>query len=529
MNLARKAKCRCLILLALLSGGAACSAFSLLGPYASWMTQTNGYREPGDIGGPMNIGQGYRWNVPTVTYAFDQSFLDFFGSNGVTAVEKAIQIINRLPRASNLVMTNYPLNTLRANYEAAGGSLVDLKSAALACMIEQMGLASPTRWVFAFRRWNPMYAISIYQSENWWSPQDIPYYIIKRNFDPQTLQASRYVNGTRYTGTVQTWQLPGAYQISDVLEDQVDPLDNSLTAVADGGWGSPGNFNTGLTRDDVGGLRYLLRTNTLNYEILLPDVHGVQSPPPPLPPPQNTGAWQPPPPPIPYRFVNGALRPGVEKITFARHPYNARLNKSSPLTYRYTDTYIINGIVRHQLLERTVKQPDFLFSVGDLNDGKSPPPLFSRTSTSNWWNSAAASTNSDRTGPGVIRPPVIITFHRNPWLQTQDDLPSGFAQTSPRLGSFDGSANPPIAFPEGPLPSDTNHLTIRLWLFSWFGLGRETYVWRLAIPVGGRVILQASDDLTSWLPQATVSNDGRTIDWYHWRSSPTRFFRVVPE
>jgi hypothetical protein len=35
MNLRRKAKCEILILLSLLSGGVACPAFSLLGPYAS--------------------------------------------------------------------------------------------------------------------------------------------------------------------------------------------------------------------------------------------------------------------------------------------------------------------------------------------------------------------------------------------------------------------------------------------------------------------------------------------------------------
>ncbi len=62
-------------------------AFSLLGPYADWMDQTLAYKQPGDIGGPMDINEEYRWNVPVVTYAFDQSFLDYFGSNGAAAVE----------------------------------------------------------------------------------------------------------------------------------------------------------------------------------------------------------------------------------------------------------------------------------------------------------------------------------------------------------------------------------------------------------------------------------------------------------
>jgi hypothetical protein len=363
----------------------------------------------------------------------------------------------------------------------------------------------------------------------------IPSFIIKRNFDPKTFTASPYVNGTLYTGYAYGFSNSVNLTFADVDEYAVDPLADTHTAVADRfaasiySFSAGGYYYTGLTRDDVGGLRYLLRTNTLNYETLLPDVQGIQTPPPPLPPPRNTGPWQPPPPPIPYRFVNGALRPGVEKITFARHPYNARLNKSSPLTYRYADTYITNGIVRHQLLERRVKQPDFLFRAADLNDGQFLPPMFSRTSTSNWWNSAAGSTNVDRTGPGVIRPPVSITFQTNPWLLTYDFSPSDAAEVGPRLGSFDGTTNAPVVYGVSQIPSSTNLMTVRLWLFNTPGAAPEGYVWRLAIPVGGRAILQASDDLKTWLPQATVTNDGRTVDWYHWRSSPMRFFRVVPE
>jgi hypothetical protein len=57
------------------------AAFSLLGPYEAWMQTSNCFRlpvtlpynQPGDIGGPMCISNGYRWNVPFVTYGFDQS------------------------------------------------------------------------------------------------------------------------------------------------------------------------------------------------------------------------------------------------------------------------------------------------------------------------------------------------------------------------------------------------------------------------------------------------------------------------
>ena len=82
-------------------------AFALLGPVQPWMQMTNGVINPGDIGGPMCISNGYRWNVPVVTYGFDQSFLNYFGSNGVAAVESAIQILNDLPPASQIALTNY--------------------------------------------------------------------------------------------------------------------------------------------------------------------------------------------------------------------------------------------------------------------------------------------------------------------------------------------------------------------------------------------------------------------------------------
>jgi len=85
--------------------------------------------------------------------------------------------------------------------------------------------------------------------------------------------------------------------MADAVEFPIDPLSDTFTAVADGAL-APGAFYTGLTRDDAGGLRYLLTTNNINYETLLSGVHGTGA---------NAGS-----------FVNGALRHGVDKITFVR-------------------------------------------------------------------------------------------------------------------------------------------------------------------------------------------------------------------
>src|SRR5437773_444003 len=99
-------------------------AFSLLGPYAPWMDEAKSFSQPGrDIGGPMDIGEGYRWNAPVVTYGFDKSFLEFFGSNGVAAVESAIDVLNNLPPASELDPANYPTQVIRVNFQAASQGL----------------------------------------------------------------------------------------------------------------------------------------------------------------------------------------------------------------------------------------------------------------------------------------------------------------------------------------------------------------------------------------------------------------------
>src|SRR6266404_526205 len=59
-----------LLLIALVSWLSAVPAkgFALLGPYADWMDVTNGFRQFDDIGGP--IKEGYRWNVPVLSYGF---------------------------------------------------------------------------------------------------------------------------------------------------------------------------------------------------------------------------------------------------------------------------------------------------------------------------------------------------------------------------------------------------------------------------------------------------------------------------
>ena len=76
------------------------SAFSLMGPFASWQTAAIGYNLPGDVGGPMTLSEDYRITVPVLNYGFDGTFLSFFGANGVAAVNAAMGILNARLRSN---------------------------------------------------------------------------------------------------------------------------------------------------------------------------------------------------------------------------------------------------------------------------------------------------------------------------------------------------------------------------------------------------------------------------------------------
>jgi hypothetical protein len=497
----------------LLLGKATCLGFSLVGPYAGWMQKTNGYRLPGDIGGPMDIGQGYRWNVPVVTYGFDQSFLDYFGSNGVTAVEGAIQILNDLPSASVLTLTNFPLDTIRFNYTAQALRFFDLKATTLPLLLEQMGLASPTRNVLDLLRFDP---VLIYTDESTWPPGTIPNLIIERNFDPESLLPRHSVNGNNYFG-VAAFSYP---DIWDVVEIGIDPGNDFYdSAVADWrnlSWAYPfgqqlafsGAFVfLGLTRDDVGGLRYLLSTNTVQLETLLSDVHGIGT---------NAGA-----------FVNLAPRPGVEKIWFVRQQYDSLLDRYIPITNQYTDTYINNNVIMHQSLERVVTQPDILFSAGELSVGIGMAPAYTRSGTSNWWNSASAAGNTNA-GPGVIRPPVKITFgKRGPFVPSYESVILIYNYEDFRWASFDGTLAPMVVYPESPTFVDAGQLKIHLNLIRPDSTSQ--IIWQAPVAFGGQAVLQTSTNFVDWVSVIAVTNHGGAVNWDYWYpQQPQRFFRAVP-
>src|SRR6516162_5722686 len=85
--------------------------FALLGPLnEAYQVPTIGYGFGQDIGGPKNLGEFYRHNTPVMYYAADAAFWNYFGSNGVAAVDAAFGMFNGLNNVSSYSsdLTEFP-------------------------------------------------------------------------------------------------------------------------------------------------------------------------------------------------------------------------------------------------------------------------------------------------------------------------------------------------------------------------------------------------------------------------------------
>ncbi len=421
------------------------SAFSLTGPFATWETAALGYSPGGvgfDIGGPMNLGEGYRWNVKTMTYGFTKSFQDYFGQRGIDEVNKAFAILNGLPPVSRMSQTlsEFPQDTRGINMQAFSLGLFDLKTEALGLLINQLGVADSTRYVWTLRsRATPAGATN--------------YVVVMRNFDPVTWNPSPYVNGVLYTYTI--GEFGPVVRFTDAVESTVDPLALGFNTASHidlngninipAGY-FPGVYYTGLTRDDVGGLRYLLSKKLLNVENLPTNIIGGASSP-----------WMPVGVLATNTIVRIAMRPGVDKIAFKQLKYYGFF---PGFTNVYTDVYVVNG---HSFSQRVqdvqILQPDIVFTAGDFGvDGNGGIPfLTSRTPAAAWANNSNIQDNTPAVGevdgPGVVQPTIIIGFSNvGPYLA--NSFPGFMNQFNPASSfggwaAFDGSANPPFIFPNG--------------------------------------------------------------------------------
>ena len=291
-------------------------AFSMLGPVGNggdvWQAQEIGYNPLGNTDvaydiidptyiGPKNLGEGYRRNTAVMYYAFSPSFGDYFGSNGEYAVQQAFDILNGafngrtnaplflyspnngilgdtngspaiLLNVTNSVdfysagLTEFPLDSEEVNYQAQVLELQDIKSFTLAVLAEEMGLADPIRYAWALHSRDHVGSIPC--------PVGMEYTVVQRNFDISPspvnhVQYSPYVNGELISYLIyENCDAPGETPPAAAARPFLaDPLVNN-PPVASGGmglaWLGIGGFYTGLTRDDIAGLRWLYSTNNFD-------------------------------------------------------------------------------------------------------------------------------------------------------------------------------------------------------------------------------------------------------------------------
>jgi hypothetical protein len=268
-----------------------------------------------------------------------------------------------------------------------------------------------------------------------------------------------------------------------------------------------------LTRDDVGGLSYLLSTNNINYETLLPGIVA-------------SGA-------NPNAVVNGAWRPGVDKITFMPQQVNPVSGNYLSLTNQFTDIYRTNASFYQQQLVRVISQPDFLFSAGDVVPDSIGLPFFRRTGTTNWLNNSVANGNTNGTGPGIIRPQVRIVFNKLGLTPFTYGYPSDETvrfDVSAFWSTFDISTNTPFNYPIS--RSGTNELMVRMWLANgkyptWI---TRRFEWKAFSTPGAQFVFQTSTNLAGWINLFTVTNNSSVCTYFNqFPTSQSRYYRLVAQ
>jgi hypothetical protein len=473
-----------------------------------------GYSLPGDIGGPRPLQEGYRWNVPLVTYGFDSSFVSYFGQEGIAEVEKAIATLNALPAASAIELTGYPLETKGFNLEAESLQLLDLNSHVLALLLEQMGLAKPERFVWALRARDA-------------SPSTTNYVVLNLNYDPVTFRNSSAVNGINYQYVIMDALGPGESVWASAVEWFVpDPLHLPHSSVAGGlvdgefylgaapnlagGSGlGPGQYFNGLTRDDIGGLRFLLSSENAIAESLPPGVLAAG--------------------PDPSAFIPTAVRPGVEKIAFARHEYSAQTARFLPFTNRFQDVTLHNGLRSTQSVQRVVRTPDFLFRAADLGGSISDfgsatfftPLIFQRSDSAHWTNHAALNGRPGGGGPGVILPPVEITLNTLATYSHAADLP--------QWGAFGLAADAPYRFLGQNSDSTATRIVRSRIVETTSG---PQFEWTFLKRTHWRYLVETSTDLVNWSLFTDIEPSTNSANAVTMRAAVTagpgaRYFRVV--
>ena len=290
-----------------LLGTPSARAFVMIGPMDVAEVSSGGidFNYTDDLGGPKDLKTFFRWNTPMLTYAFDASFMQYFGLEGREAVKEAFTIVNDFfenDDYSGVSALDYTKHGFRSNYNttwenrtAKEAGIIDLKSLVLGMVVNQLGLGNPHRYAFGAR------AITTNAAGT-----QLNFNVRLRNFDPITFKPTSVINGVTYSYRLIHDAPPSAGftvapTFADMEEFTTDTSGNAWTSVAgivDAFYGNTaiywtdqptlfgfGMFYSGkyamggqykprhaLTYDDAGGLHYLYRKGNIVYENLDPNV-----------------------------------------------------------------------------------------------------------------------------------------------------------------------------------------------------------------------------------------------------------------
>ncbi|MDB6029484.1 MAG: hypothetical protein JWM68_5707 [Verrucomicrobiales bacterium] len=338
---------------------------------------------------------------------------------------------------------------------------------------------------------------------------------VQRNFDPVTLQPTNYCNGQSYDFN---FHFSPSNNTGFVQNFLVDPS-AAYSAVADGPLNS-GQYYTGLTFDDVGGLRFLFSQSNHANEYLPPGCTGAGS------------GW-----------VDGVTRPGIGKLTFTRMPWDSTNNKFTRRTNFFTDYYFSMGPpgdtnLVQQNMKRVIVQPDFLFraqdSIPTLSFFQKKPFLRGlnngfTTDASSWQkNSSINGPSSDKDGPGVIQGPIEITFNDFSRFIRVAGTNQGPAYSGipfqnififNQWGSFTDTTNV-VAFNSA--PTNVVSATVRTTISPSGSLE-----WILFGNINGVYRIDSSPVLTNWTPKLTFTNTDGVFTFTNGVTSVREFYRVV--
>lgn len=471
------------------------SAFSMYGTPYTWQVTALGYDDASLL--VRNLGDEYRINTPIVTYGFDSSFVDYFGEDGIKAVDEAFQLMNNLPAASKMTtnLTEFLLSgDLQINQTAESLYLLDMKSATLSMILAHLGLAPSERNVFDLR-----FRIAVVNLTCTYN-----YGVVLRNFDPITWEPSEYINGTRYTyrilengdcSAADAYENPVSVHTANDVNPPASSILNFITY---------GSYYLGLTRDDAGGLRYLYSPKNYNFE-LLPNDALISSQQASIPTTWtavstndtvsseilSNSIWMVPPTgatnttstttttssavTTDSTTTSGSstntayVRGGVNKVRFLKMtPVNSLIGTNyHPLTVSFTVPVLSTNKLITQKITRTITSPDIVIAAADLTSDATGIVIYDRlyyyvsstdsstTSTSSTSTSSTTSTDTTDVGPGVFDPRGRFTFNKSgPILINLGSgsdyfLNEASASHDYSWGKYDGTTNTPIVFPSG--------------------------------------------------------------------------------